>query len=115
MSLLLLKYDEGMTKRRITLTIDADLLDEASAAVSDGDASSVSAWVNEAMADKSEHRRRLKALGEAIADYESEFGPITDEQREAACLRASQQAIRVRARERDVEHPTVRSRSEPAA
>lgn len=64
------------------MTIDADLLDEASAAVSDGDASSVSAWVNQAMADKSEHRQRLKALGEAIADYEAEFGKITDEERE---------------------------------
>ena len=63
------------------MTIDADLLDEASAAVSDGDASSVSAWVNQAMADKSEHRQRLKALGEAIADYEAEFGKITDEER----------------------------------
>lgn len=74
------KYDEGMTKRRITVTVDADLLDEASAAVSDGDASSVSAWVNQAMADKSEQRRRLKALGEAIADYEAEFGEITEEE-----------------------------------
>lgn len=63
------------------MTIDADLLDEASAAVSDGDASSVSAWVNQAMADKSEHRQRLKALGEAIADYEAEFGEITEEER----------------------------------
>ncbi len=69
-----------MTKRRVTLTIDADLLDEARAAVSDGDASSVSAWVNQAMADKTEHRRRLKALGEAIADYEAEFGKITPEE-----------------------------------
>ena len=76
------KYDEGMTKRRVTLTIDADLLDEARAAVSDGDASSVSAWANQAMADKSENRRRLKALGEAIADYEAEFGKITDEELE---------------------------------
>ena len=64
------------------MTIDADLLDEASAAVNDGDASSVSAWVNQAMADKSEHRQRLKALGEAIADYEAEYGKITDEERE---------------------------------
>ncbi|WP_419946083.1 hypothetical protein [Candidatus Poriferisodalis sp.] len=71
-----------MTKRRITLTIDADLLEEARSAVSDGDASSVSAWVNQAMADKSEHRQRLKALGEAIADYEAEFGKITPEERE---------------------------------
>ncbi|WP_419932102.1 hypothetical protein [Candidatus Poriferisodalis sp.] len=71
-----------MTKRRITLTIDADLLEDARAAVNDGDASSVSAWVNQAMADKSEHRQRLKALGEAIADYEAEFGKITPEERE---------------------------------
>ena len=47
-----------------------------------GNASSVSAWVNAAMADKSAHRRRLKALDEAIADYEAEFGPITDEELE---------------------------------
>lgn len=69
-----------MTKRRITVTLDEDLLQEASDAVSAGEASSVSAWVNAAMADKSEHRRRLKALGEAIADYEAEFGKITDEE-----------------------------------
>ncbi len=71
-----------MTKRRVTVTVDEDLIEAASAAVSDGEASSVSAWVNEAMADKSEHRRRLEALGEAIADYEAEFGPITDEELE---------------------------------
>ncbi len=64
------------------MTIDADLLEDARAAVNDGDASSVSAWVNQAMADKSEHRQRLKALGEAIADYEAEFGKITPEERE---------------------------------
>ena len=69
-----------MTKRRITVTLDEDLLQEASDAVSAGEASSVSAWVNAAMAAKSEHRRRLKALGEAIADYEAEFGKITPEQ-----------------------------------
>ena len=69
-----------MTKRRITVTIDEDLLEAAGAAVSAGDASSVSAWINEALADKCEQRRRLEALGEAIADYEAEFGKITLEQ-----------------------------------
>ncbi|WP_419838888.1 hypothetical protein [Candidatus Poriferisodalis sp.] len=91
-----------MTKRRITLTVDEDLLREAGAAVSAGEASSVSAWVNEAMADKSEHRRRLRALGEAIADYESEFGPITDDEVEQARQRASQRTIRVRARTQEL-------------
>ncbi|MYI28796.1 MAG: hypothetical protein F4064_12025 [Acidimicrobiales bacterium] len=85
-----------MTKRRIILTIDADLLDAASAAVSDGDAPSVSAWVNEAMADKSKTRRLLKAMDEAIADYESEHGPITEEQMEEAVRAASARTIRIR-------------------
>lgn len=69
-----------MTKRRITVTIDEELLDAAGAAVSAGDASSVSAWINEALADKREQQRRLEALGEAVADYEAEFGKITSEQ-----------------------------------
>ena len=71
-----------MTKQRVTITVDEDLLEAASDAVSDGDASSVSAWVNEAMAAKSAHRSRLNALDEAIADYEAEFGPISSEELE---------------------------------
>ncbi|WP_428120324.1 hypothetical protein [Candidatus Poriferisodalis sp.] len=91
-----------MTKRRITVTVDEDLIEAASDAVSDGDASSVSAWVNEAMAAKREEQRLLDALDEALADYESEFGPITDEQVEEARRLASQRAIRVRARTREL-------------
>lgn len=94
------EYDKGMTKRRITLTIDADLLENARAAVNDGEASSVSAWVNQAMADKSEHRRLLKAMDEAIADYESEYGPITEEQIEETLRSTSQRTIRIRAGKR---------------
>ena len=86
-----------MTKRRITVTLDVDLLPEASDAVRAGEASSVSAWVNAAMAAKSEHRRRLKALGEAIADYEAEFGKITGEEREEQRRRDSERMLRVRA------------------
>ena len=82
------------------MTIDADLLDAASAAVSDGDASSVSAWVNQAMADKSETRRLLKAMDEAIADYESEYGPITEKQMEEALRSTAQRTIRIRAGKR---------------
>ncbi len=92
------KYDEGMTKRRITVTVDEDLIETASNAVNAGDASSVSAWVNEAMAAKSEKRRRLAALAEAIEDYEAEFGAITDEEIEAGILRDRQAAEAVRAR-----------------
>ena len=69
-----------MTKRRITVTVDEDRIEAANDAVAAGEVSSVSAWVNGAMADKSEHRRRLQALGEAIADYEAEYGEISEEE-----------------------------------
>lgn len=69
-----------MTKRRITVTVDEDLIDAASDAVAAGEASSVSAWVNGAMAAKSEHRQRLAAMAEALADYEAEYGEITEEE-----------------------------------
>ena len=91
-----------MTKRRVTVTVDAELLDAASRAVSAGQASSVSAWVNEAMAAKNEDQRLLEAMDEAIADYEAEFGPITDEQMEQRRRLDSERMIRVRARNQDV-------------
>ncbi|WP_420443513.1 hypothetical protein [Candidatus Poriferisodalis sp.] len=91
-----------MTKRRITVTVDAGLIEAATNAVNAGDASSVSAWVNEAMAAKSEKRRLLAALAEAIEDYEAEFGEITDEaldERQRLDLQAAAQ-VRARLRER---------------
>ena len=87
-----------MTKRRITVTLDEDLLQEASDAVSAGEASSVSAWVNVAMAAKSEERRRLAAMAEAIADYEAEFGRITEEEMEEQRRKDLRAAEAVRAR-----------------
>ena len=43
-------YDEGMQKQRVTVTVDEELLQEASTAVSEGRSRSVSEWIGEAMA-----------------------------------------------------------------
>jgi len=92
------EYDESMTKRRITVTIDAELIETACDAVNAGQASSVSAWVNTAMEAKSRHSQRLAAWAEAVADYEAEFGEITEEEMDAQRRRDLDAAADVRAR-----------------
>jgi Arc/MetJ-type ribon-helix-helix transcriptional regulator len=67
-------------KSRLTVTVDADLIAEANAAVKSGAAESVSAYVNDALAAQSARQRRLAALDRAIKDYEAEFGEITEEE-----------------------------------
>ena len=67
------------TKHRLSATVDDDLRRAAELAVRDGRAPNVSAWVNEAMRRQVEHDARMRALDEFIAAYESEHGPITDE------------------------------------
>lgn len=69
-----------MTKQRITISLDQELLDAGTAAVADGRADSVSAWVGEALAERVARDRRLDALGAAIEAYEAEHGVITDEE-----------------------------------
>ena len=76
----LLGYASSMQKRRVTVTVDEELLEEAAAAVADGRAESVSAWVSEAMAHRCERDRRLRELAGLVADYEAEHGVISDEE-----------------------------------
>lgn len=71
-------YAPNMSKRRVTITVDDVLVDEASLAVAEGRAESVSAWVNEALIERSERDRRLRALAELVAGYEAEHGEITE-------------------------------------
>ena len=74
-----------MRKRRVTITVDEDLLDEVNAAVADGRARSVSEWVAGAMAQRQARDRRLAVLSELIRDYEAAHGVITgDEMAEQA-------------------------------
>lgn len=67
-------------KVRLTVTVDADVAAAAEAAVAAGSATSVSAWVNDALATKADSASKLAAMAEAIADYEAEFGAFTPEE-----------------------------------
>ena len=67
-------------KARLTVTVDADLVEAGNAAVAAGRAESLSGWVNLALAERKAKERRLRALAEAVADYEAQFGPISDEE-----------------------------------
>jgi Arc/MetJ-type ribon-helix-helix transcriptional regulator len=67
-----------MSKQRMTVTIDEALLRAGQDAVAEGRAESLSAWVNQALADRVAHEQRLTAMADAVAAYESEHGPITD-------------------------------------
>ena len=83
-------------KRRVSATVDADLIAAAEAAAKRGEVATVSAWVNDAMRLKLEHDRRLIALAAFVADYEAEHGEITEEEMEWAAREARRRAIRVR-------------------
>ena len=58
----------------------------------------MSGWVNGAMAAKSEHRQRLAAMAEALADYEAEYGEITEEEMAEQRQQDLRAAAAVRAR-----------------
>ena len=69
------EYDDRMN-RRITVSIPEHLADEAAAAAKSGRAASVSAYVAEALAEKSGR----ESLGDVLADWRAEVGPATDEE-----------------------------------
>lgn len=81
-------------KERLTITVDPALVKAGTEAVAAGRADSLSAWVNLALAERAAKERRLQALGEAIAAYESEFGEISAAEL-AAQERADRQSARV--------------------
>ena len=80
------------TKRRLTVTVDPELLEAGQQAVETGQADSVRAGVSAALEDKIRRDRKLRLLGAAVADYEREFGEIT-----AVEIAAQQRADRVQA------------------
>jgi len=82
-----------INKERLTVTVDPNLVQAGSDAVAAGRAESLSAWVNLALAERVAKERRLRAMGEAIAAYEAEFGAITADE-----LAAQQRADRGSAR-----------------
>jgi hypothetical protein len=91
-------------KERLTVTVDPELIQAGQEAVAAGLATSLSAWVSAALAEHVLRERRLSALAEAIADYEAEFGEITErEMREQARAdRASAEVVRGKRKTRGV-------------
>lgn len=85
-----------MSKRRLSATVDVDLVRAAEHAVSQGLAESVSAWINGAMRRQLEHDERLSALREFISAYEAEHGEISKAEVATASERARARAIIVR-------------------
>jgi hypothetical protein len=81
-------------KQRVTITLDPHLVEAGNRAVESGAAPSLSGWVSRALVEKTRRDAHLERLGRAIADFESEFGEITEDEI-ASQLRADREAARV--------------------
>ena len=96
-------------KQRLSASVDAELMVAAQQAVAEGRAENISAWVNDALRLKTDHERRLQALDDFLAAYETEHGEITEHEMRDAARRARERAIIVRGRP-DEYGPTPRGR-----
>lgn len=85
-------------KRRLTVTVDPELVEAGDRAVASGRADSLSAWVSAALADKARRDQQLEHLGRAIASYEAEFGEITAEEMATQRRADREDAVVVRGR-----------------
>jgi hypothetical protein len=61
-----------MAKRKITVTVDEDLVE----AVQDLGAESLSSVINAALASEVDRRARASALERLLAEWDAEFGPV---------------------------------------
>ena len=83
-------------KRRLSASVDADLIEAAEEAVARGGAETLSAWVNDALRLKLGHDQRQEVLAAFIAEYEAEHGEIGEAEIRMASRRASARALRAR-------------------
>jgi hypothetical protein len=67
-------------KQRLTVTVDPDLIEAGNRAVANGSADSLSSWVNDTLSERARKERRLEAMAAVVADYEADFGEITDDE-----------------------------------
>jgi hypothetical protein len=89
-----------MSKERLTVTVDSELIEAATQAVTEGRVASLSGWVNLALAERAAKERRLRVLAEAVATYEEEFGEIAAAELAAQERADRRNAITVRSRRR---------------
>lgn len=83
-------------RERLSATVEAELLAAGRAAVAEGRADSLSAWVNDALRRQAAHDRRMQALDDFLAAYEAEQGEISEEEMREAQRRARARAVVVR-------------------
>jgi hypothetical protein len=84
-------------RERLSASVDPELLAAGHAAVAEGRAESLSAWVNDALMLKADHDRRMSALDSFLAAFEAEHGSITQDEITEATRRTRARAIVVRA------------------
>jgi hypothetical protein len=84
------------SKQRLSTSVDAELVAVGREAVAQGQAESMSAWVNDALRLKADHDRRLRGLDDFLVAYEAEHGEITDEEMREAARSARGRAVVVR-------------------
>lgn len=84
-------------KRRLSASVDDDLVRAAEAAAKRGDVPTVSAWVNEALRAKLEQEQRLRALAAFVDSFEAEHGEISQAEMDQAARRARARAVTMRA------------------
>ena len=78
------------------MTVDPALISAGLRAVKQGQASSLSGWVNAALTEHVAKHARLAALAEAITAYEEKFGAMTDSEIDAQLRADKQSAVVVR-------------------
>jgi len=84
------------SRERLSATVEAEVLAAGRVEVAEGRATSLSAWVNEALRRQAAHDRRLAALDDFLTAYEAEHGEITDDEIVAASRAARARAVVVR-------------------
>lgn len=87
-------------KGRLSVSVDAELIDGIAQAVSAGRAKTTSEWVSRAVRARLDEESRLAAMGDFLSDYEREHGAFTPDERGTglARLRARTRARATRAR-----------------
>lgn len=83
-------------RQRLSASVDGDLLAAGRAAVAEGRAENLSAWVDEGLRRQVEHEQRMHALDDFINTYEAEHGVITDAEITEATRRTRARAVVVR-------------------
>jgi hypothetical protein len=84
------------SKQRLSVSVDPEVIEAGQAAVAQGTAPNLSAWVNDALLRQAEHERRLAAVDAFLASHEAEFGALTTVEVDGAIGRLRDTAIRVR-------------------